>query len=445
MTHDSFGRAEGRKTHRARWVSYLSLALCGLFVLSAAQSQETGGPILYFFVQDGCPACARMKPAIDEISNEYDGLAVRTLEVSAFMDNRVLLLDAARAFNIERLSVPAIFLGDRVWIGYGDTVVSEIRTEVERCLDAGCPDTFDIVAAALAGDAPGPGRTPVSGGPDVPTLFGISADELPVVVSTAMIAFLDGFNPCSLWVLTFLLAMVMHTGSRRRVMLVGSVFLLVTALIYGLFIVGVVQAMALLAHVPWIRIVVVAMAFAMGAINIKDYFAFKQGVSLTLSAERQSTIARRFSGLSRSSQSTGMLVLTTAGLAAGIAIIELPCTAGFPVVWSNIVTAAAIPVGLFAVLLALYLAIYLSIELALVVGATVAFRRVVITERAGRMLKLFGGTIMVSLALVLLFAPQLMESMVAMVVVFAAAAGIGVLIAVLDRLIRRSITHGSNA
>lgn len=415
-----------------------------LVLLPLPAAAEDTATTLYFFVQDGCPACARMKPVIDDIAAENERLTVHTLEVGRHMEYRVMLLEAAQAFEIERLSVPAVFLGDRVWIGYGETIVRQIRDEVARCLDEGCADTFEIVAAALAADAPEPpARTAAAGGADVPTLFGVSADELPLVVSTAAIAFLDGFNPCSLWVLTFLLAMVMHTGSRRRVLLVGTVFLVVTATIYGLFIVGVVQAVALLAHVPWIRIIVVVLALAMGAINIKDYFAFKKGVSLTISAERQSRIAKRFAGLSRSTQSPGALVATTAGMAAGIAIIELPCTAGFPVVWSNLLAAAAVPWGVFALLLTVYIAIYLLIELVLVVSATVAFRKVVITERGGRVLKLFGGAIMVALAFVLLLAPELMESLVSMLIVFASAGGLAVLIAIIDHLIRSRVGQGS--
>ena len=128
------------------------------------------------------PACARMKPVIDDIIAENERLTVHTLEVSGNMENRIMLLDAVRAFAIERLSVPAVFLGDRVWIGYGETAVRQIREEVTRCLDEGCVDTFEIVAAALAVNAPeAPARTAEAGSADVPTLFGVSADELPLV------------------------------------------------------------------------------------------------------------------------------------------------------------------------------------------------------------------------------------------------------------------------
>ena len=428
-----------------RWIGRRIVSIGLLVALAAivawtasAQEHET---TLYVFTQEGCPACARMAPVIDRIEADYPALAVQRLELTGprGLEYRALLIDVGRAFNIQQLAVPAVFVGDSLWIGFNEAADGQIREAVERCLGEGCVDLISRISAREAAEAvPPPVRESAPPPAGAPQVMGISVGRLPIVVSTAFIAFIDGFNPCSLWVLTFLLAMVMHTGSRKRVLLVGSVFLLVTALIYGLFIVGVVQAVALIGHIAWIRIVVVLIALAMGAINIKDYFAWKQGVSLTLSSERQGWVARRFAGLSRSSQHPAMLVLSTAGLASGIAVIELPCTAGFPVVWSNLIAAAAVPVSLFALLLALYLLIYLSIELALVVGATVAFRRAVITEGTGRLLKLIGGTIMVALALVLLFDPELMESLVSMLIVFGIAAALALLLALVDRGLRAS-------
>ncbi len=401
-----------------------------------AQEHDT---TLYVFTQQGCPACARMAPVIDRIEADFPALTVERLELTGplGMEYRMLLMDVGHAFNIQRLAVPAVFVGDSVWIGFNEASEAQIREAVVQCLDQGCVDVIELIASRRADEAaPPPVRETAPRQAEAPEILGISIDRLPIVASTAVIAFVDGFNPCSLWVLTFLLAMVMHTGSRRRVMLVGSVFLLVTALIYGLFIVGVVQAVALIGHIAWIRIVVVLIALGMGAINIKDYFAWKRGVSLTLSPERQGWVARRFAGLTRSSRNPAALALSTTGLAAGIAIIELPCTAGFPVVWSGLVAAAAVPAAIFASLLALYLLIYLSIELALVVGATVAFRRAVINERTGRLLKLIGGTIMVALAIVLLVDPGLMESILSMVIVFATAAALALLLALVDRAVR---------
>ena len=415
-----------------KWMLALTLA----FASVAAVAQEPGSterPTLYVFVQDGCPSCERMKPFIHSLDGSMPELRVRIMEVSANPEYRRVLIELGQAFGVDQLSVPAVFIGDRGWVGYSEATTQQIAEEAARCVEEGCDDALEVQLGIGSGDRGSRAATVTAR--DVPEVFGLQPEELPIVAGTALVAFLDGFNPCSLWVLTFLLAMVMHTGSRRRVLLVGGVFLLVTAAIYGLFIVGIVQAVVLVAHVTWIRIAVVALALAMGAINIKDYFAFKQGMSLTLSARRQSKIARRFGELGKGSQSTGLLIATTAGLAAGIAIVELPCTAGFPVVWSNMIANANVGFPMFALLLGLYLFIYLLIELVIVVAATVAFKRVVITERAGRVLKLLGGSIMVALAIVLLFRPELMDSIGSMLVVFAAAAALSLVLALIERFL----------
>ncbi|HKJ86811.1 MAG TPA: glutaredoxin domain-containing protein [Spirochaetia bacterium] len=422
--------------HPGRGVLFAAVLLLSTLLsvdLVVAQDATIARPTLYVFVQEGCPSCERMKPFIRSLDESMPELRVRIMEVSANPEYRRVLIELGQAFGVDQLSVPAVFIGDRGWVGYSEATTQQIAEEAARCVEEGCDDALEVQLGIGSGDRGSRAATVTAR--DVPEVFGLQPEELPIVAGTALVAFLDGFNPCSLWVLTFLLAMVMHTGSRRRVLLVGGVFLLVTAAIYGLFIVGIVQAVVLVAHVTWIRIAVVALALAMGAINIKDYFAFKQGMSLTLSARRQSKIARRFGELGKGSQSTGLLIVTTAGLAAGIAIVELPCTAGFPVVWSNMIANANVGFPLFALLLGLYLFIYLLIELVIVVAATVAFKRVVITERAGRVLKLLGGSIMVALAIVLLFRPELMDSIGSMLVVFAAAAALSLLLALIERFL----------
>src|SRR5690606_26919507 len=73
---------------------------------------------------------------------------------------------------------------------------------------------------------------------DLPLIGRVDLDLQSIAIGTALIAFVDGFNPCSMWVLSMLLALTLHTGSRRKVLLIGLVFLTVTAVIYALFIAG---------------------------------------------------------------------------------------------------------------------------------------------------------------------------------------------------------------
>ncbi len=96
-----------------------------------------------------------------------------------------------------------------------------------------------------------------------------------LVLTTLLIAAVDGVNPCSLWVLSILLALTLRTGSRRTTALTGLVFIFVTGLVYALFIGGIFTVFAVLSFAPIVRIVVALLAAVFGAINIKDFFWYK--------------------------------------------------------------------------------------------------------------------------------------------------------------------------
>src|SRR5690606_19557531 len=111
--------------------------------------------------------------------------------------------------------------------------------------------------------------------------------------STALIAFVDGFNPCSLWALSVLLALTIHTGSRKKIFLVGIVFLTVTSLIYMLFITGLFTMLTVVSFIGWIQAVVALMALFFAVVNIKDYFWYKQGISFTIADSKKPGIYQR--------------------------------------------------------------------------------------------------------------------------------------------------------
>ena len=270
---------------------------------------------------------------------------------------------------------------------------------------------------------------------NLPLIGSIDLSVQPLIFSTLMIAFVDGFNPCSIWVLTILLALVLHSGSRFRVLLVGLTFLFTTAAIYGAFIAGVFSILAFAAYLPWIYWIVALFALAFGAVNVKDYFWFKRGLSFTIDDKHKPGIFKGFRDLMTNGRSPLALVGATILMASGIALIELPCTAGFPVIWSSLLSANDVRGLEFLTLLAVYLLVYLGIELVIFGIAVVKLRIDRFQEDQGRFLKLVGGVIMIALALVLIAAPELMSNVGAAMGVFVLAFAVTGLIVVLHKRI----------
>ena len=411
---------------------------------SAAAGASTFPVPVYFFWGDGCPHCASQKVFHERLVADHPNVVIHDYEVYDVPAHRPLMEAMAAAYGRRVSGVPMTFIGDEVWVGYSDAYGRQMRDAVARYETYAAPDPLDRVAPELraqfvpraAPTAPPP-PTGVAGAAtiDVPLLGAIDVGSRALWLSTALIAFVDGFNPCSLWVLALLLAVVIHTKSRRRVLLVGLTFLLVTSAVYGLFIAGLFSVFSYVSFLGWIRVLVAGIALAFALVNLKDYVAYRQGFSLTIDDAHKPGIYGRIRGVMNARASLPATLAATAGMALGVTLVELPCTAGLPVLWTTLLADAGVGAGAFVVLLALYMVIYLLDELLIFGAVVVTMRAARIEEREGRVLKLVGGAVMLALALVMLFQPTLLESIGGTVAVFGAAIGGSLLVLLLHRIL----------
>ncbi|MEE4295010.1 MAG: thioredoxin [Wenzhouxiangella sp.] len=402
---------------------------------SAVQAQPAeardAGLIMYVFMSETCPHCQAQKPFLQNLDAEHQALSIEFMEVMTTDEHHDLLRAMAAAHDVRPGSVPMVFLGGEVWVGDSEQIRSEISQTVERCLSNACADPRQMALAAAENADSEQAAALVR----LPLIGEIDLAVQPLLVSTLMIAFVDGFNPCSIWILTILLALVLHSGSRGRVVLVGLTFLFTTAAIYGGFIAGVFSVLAYAAYLPWVYWIVALFALVFGVVNVKDYFWFKRGFSFTIDDKHKPGIFKGFRELMVNGKSPLALMGATIVMAGGIALIELPCTAGFPVIWSGLVNANEVGGIEFLGLLALYLFVYLSIELVIFLIAVIKLRIDRFQEGHGRVLKLIGGVIMIALAIVLLFAPELMSGIGSSMGVFLGAFAVTGLIVLLHRYV----------
>ena len=270
---------------------------------------------------------------------------------------------------------------------------------------------------------------------DVPLIGKVDLKTQSLFISTLLISFVDGFNPCSVWVLTMLLALTLHTGSRKKVLIIGVVFLTVTAAIYALFIAGLFTIFTVTSFVGWIQVVVALVALFFAAVNIKDYFFYKEGLSFTISDDKKPGIFQKMRRVMDASQNIWGLIGATIVMAAGVSLVEFSCTAGFPVLWTNLLAAQNVPALTFVLLLLVYMLIYQLDELGIFFVAVYTLKASKLEEKQGRILKLIGGMLMLTLAVVMLVDPNLMNSLSASLVIFGAAFGAALLVLLVHRVI----------
>lgn len=453
-----------------RWL-ILALAIVGALALTnllllpstawAAPSTQAEQPVaIYFFWGDGCPHCAKAEPFLEGLTQKYPNVEVRAYEVWYEERNQALFKLMAAAYGFEPTAVPTIFIGDRHWVGYAEQMAPEIEAAVAACAAQGCRDAGlgvipgiptpvpTTLPTALPDQVTGPavaslpvaesGVPATSNSTDTLVLPWFGAIDLAaqsLAVSTALIAFVDGFNPCSLWVLSVLLALTLNTGSRRRVFLVGIVFLTVTSLVYMAFITGLFTMFSVISFVGWIQIVVALVALFFAAVNIKDYFWYKQRFSFTIADEQKPGIYRNMRRVLAAGDSTWGLIGATVVLAAGVSLVEFSCTAGFPVLWSNLLIAQQATAATFGLLLLLYMLIYQIDELGIFLVAVFTLKASKMEEKQGRILKLIGGMLMLTLAVVMLTNPAWMNQISSSLIVFGVAFAATALVLLVHRMI----------
>lgn len=418
---------------------FFIITLMGLFFIlllsgcisktnSLTENQDKGRIVLYFFWGDGCPHCASAKLELAGMNEKYPDLAIRAYEVYYIPENQQYYLQMADKFGVPDAGrgVPLLMLDNTYWIGWSDGIKNEIEQKILVCVERACVDAgAGIMPGAVSGvvNPESASSNLIDSTRNEINLFGIKVnlENQPLLASTILISLVDGFNPCSIWVLSMLLALTIHSGSRKKVLVIGVVFLTITAAIYAMFIAGIFTFLSILSFTPWIQGIVAIVAIFFAAVNIKDYFWYKEGVSFTILDERKPGIFKRMRKVLDASESFWGMIGATVILAAGVSLVEFSCTAGFPVLWSNLLTAQKVTTGIFALLLLVYMIVYQLDELAIFFTAVVTLRASKLEEKQGRILKLTGGTLMLTLGLVMLINPAYMNSLTGALVVFGIA------------------------
>jgi hypothetical protein len=215
-------------------------------------------------------------------------------------------------------------------------------------------------------------------------------------------------------------------------LLIGGIFVFFSGFIYFLFMAAWLNIFKYIGELKIITVIAGLIALLVAIINIKDFFWFKAGISLSIPEQAKPSLYQRMRGLVQSTETT-QLVLSTITLAIVANAYELLCTAGFPMVYTRILTLNQLSDSTYYFYLVLYNIIYVIPLLVIVLVFTYTLGSRKLAESEGRILKLASGLMMLGLGGILLFAPELLTNLFAAVSVLIAAIGITVLIAFIEK------------
>jgi len=378
------------------------LLLAGAWAV-AEKIEKSPGVTLFFFWGEGCPHCDRAKPFLQELQRKYPALRIESSEVMTRRENIPRLMAMAKARNKEATGVPTFFIGERMFSGFSAETAGELEQSVKASLagsDVSQPEQKSLSVAA--------------GSITVPLVGKVDSSSVSLPVFTIIIAALDSFNPCAFFVLFFLLSLLIHAYSRPRMMLIGGVFVLFSGLIYFVFMAAWLNLFLFAGTLSAITVAAGVIALIVAVINIKDFFFFEQGISLVIPEDKKPQLFARMRNLLRADSLVSM-VTGTVVLAVAANSYELLCTAGFPMVFTRMLTLQQFSTFQYYLYLAFYNLVYI-VPLTIIVGIfTVTLGSRKLTEWQGRSLKLISGLMMFGLGLALLFNPALLSNPLASV------------------------------
>jgi glutaredoxin len=362
---------------------------------------------IYLFWTEGCPHCAHEKEFLARLHLRDPHIKIMALELSTSRDNRELFQKVGKFLNADVSGVPFTVIGTQYATGWQDesTTGRFIDTAVKEERARGAPD---IVAALRTGPAPAPPPAPAPQAiPEtltVPLIGQINLKYLSLGMITVIIGALDGFNPCAMWVLIFLINLLLGMEDRKKMWVLGSAFIIASGAVYFLFMTAWLNVLVFLGFIFWIRIAIGLIALFAGGYNLREYLTDTAGVcKLSHGTLRQRTMDRlkEIIATRKFWLALGGIVL----LAFMVNLVELICSAGFPVVYLQILSLTPLPFWQYYVYLLLYIVIFMLDDIIVFVVAMLTLQMMGLTSRYKRFSNLIGGVLMLAIGVLLIFKP----------------------------------------
>lgn len=331
---------------------------------------------VYFLYSSYCESCQEAEKFLITLQKQKQFQIIK-YEINE--DNEEFK-EILQKHSITSPTVPIIIYKNSIWKGYNSVFASEIADALEI-------DATDIDNQFLFWDV----------------------TQLSVVLATIVIGFTDGFNPCSIWALLFLMSMILRFKSRKVILTLGFTYVLVVSLVYGLFITGTFKIVSIFTEHFWLRIILFVFAFIFALFNIRSFFEKKDTV-FSISSKNKKKFIQNIRSKFYSKNSFFGLIVAAVMIALIASIIELPCTAGLPIIWNAIMAENGVSVTTYISLLILYLIMYILVEMVIVIFMVITLTKKHINEFHGKYLKLVSGMLMAYLSFLLLLGEKYLNN-----------------------------------
>lgn len=409
------------------------------------------------FVREGCRHCRDAKAFLAGLQLRWPGIRVRLCDVVQDNAARQWMNDLSKQNGVTVVSLPCFYFCGRFSVGYQDDQttgqqIEQLLEEAQPPKKAGNsssslfrrasrmlstrsgfdppqisfvsfqPQTPPSIPDENVGDAAPPPESippedtavplestsrpqPPPEGIDVPLFGKLRVRELGLPCFTVAIGLIDGFNPCAMWVLIFLLSILVNIRDRKKIVAIAGTFVLISGLAYFAFMAAWLNMFLLIGFARPAQITLGLLAAVIGAVNLKDFVAFHKGITFSIPESAKPGIYARVRNLVQTKY-LSVALLGAATLAVFVNVVEILCTAGLPALYTQILTFHELPAWKNYLYLGLYNLAYMFDDSVMLTLAIVTLSHRKLQEREGRWLKLISGLVILLLGLTMIFRPD---------------------------------------
>lgn len=345
-----------------RTLLILFIIIC-LLNLAAPQAGLTQKKVeVNFFYSRKCHFCQAEQKFLDELETKYPEIIINRYPIDE-PENIDLLKQLAQKCDAEKYLglVPLTFIGENFFLGFdnpankGREIETAIKEQIKGMELSSCPPS----CSCNADDA----HKRVS----LPLIGEVNVQDYSLPTLTLVLGALDGFNVCSLGALVLILGLVLALRSRKKTLIFGGLFILTTAIVYGLLIVLWHQIFVWLSsYLKIMELLIGGLGIGGGIYFLKQFIKFKkQGPTCDI-GPGQKIMAKFSVKLKESLGRPGNVLLIIGSVllfAAVITIVEFPCSAVVPVVYVGTLAKANLSISGYLFYIALYILFYMLDEI----------------------------------------------------------------------------------
>jgi len=375
------------------------IALVFLLIPFKAEAKEL---TINLFYGKECPHCEDEQKYLDTLKKQYgDNIEIKKYEVWHDSDNNDLLTKVRKALDNEDTGVPYTVIGSYGFTGFSEDTADKIRNLVKDNIKEPIPDIIDDVKE---GKEISKIKKIDNSDITVPILGKVDAKTVSLPLLAVVIGLADGFNPCAMWVLLFLISMLLGMKNRKRMWMLGITFILTSAVMYTLFMVAWLHIAASAMQQVVLRTLIAIVAIIAGGYNLNKYFKVPDGCTVTNKKQRKQILEKIKKFTKEKSLILALVGVIT--LAVTVNLVELACSAGLPLLFTSVLAMNDLNVFEYSLNIFIYILFFLLDDIIVFLIAMKTTEVTGLSTKYGKYSSLIGGILMLLIGALLILKPE---------------------------------------